>query len=181
MPRTNLSSQFDAQTIKTTGAKIVKRKTIMIITLKQLKEHGACPDQIALFKKLFGERVSVTKTVCLKYGARFNLNWAARELLSPTANKAYKEVMAPANKAYKEVMAPANKAYNEVMVPANKAYNEAMAPANKASNEAKVLAYKAYNEAMAPANKAYNEATAPAHKAYNEAMVLAFYRATKIK
>ena len=79
----------------------------MIITAKKLESLGACADQVALFRKLFGERKKVAVDLCRKHAADFDWDWAARRMLSAPAWKAYNEAAAPAWKAYDEAAAPA--------------------------------------------------------------------------
>ena len=123
----------------------------MKITLAQLKKLGACEDQVALFRNNFGEEVEATEALCVKHAQKFNWNWAANNLLSAPARRAYDEAMASAQQAYEEATAPAQRAYEEATAPARRAYDEATASAQQA-----------YEEAMASAQQAYEEATARA-------------------
>ena len=59
----------------------------MKITLSMLQKEHACSDQVALFKKLFGESVTVTRVLCLKHAADFDWDWAVDELLSSDAGE----------------------------------------------------------------------------------------------
>jgi hypothetical protein len=54
------------------------------ITYSLLKLYGACPEQLALFKKHFGVKNSVplTKAVARKFGAVFDVNWLATQILN---------------------------------------------------------------------------------------------------
>ena len=101
----------------------------MIIKLSELNQKTACPSQIALFKKLFGTEVKVTRALCLKHAGEFDWGWAAEHLLSSPARRAYKKATAPAWKAYKKATAPAWKAYKEAIATAWKAYKKAIATA----------------------------------------------------
>ena len=138
----------------------------MKITVEQLEKLNACTDQIALFKKHFGNSVIVTVNRAIAVASLFDWDWAADIFLSATAPTAYDEARAPALKAYNEARAPALKAYNEARAPALKSYEEAEAPA-----------LKAYEEVIARALKAYDEAEAPALKAYEEVIARAFAKA----
>lgn len=53
-----------------------------VITLSQLRQHGACWGQRKLFERLFGEEVTVSEEVALKHAGMFDWEWAACELLS---------------------------------------------------------------------------------------------------
>lgn len=76
------------------------------ISAKKLKELGAPKD-------LTDTDVAITRELCIKHASVFARTWASRNLLSPTAQKAYAEARAPARKAYAEADAPARKAYDE--------------------------------------------------------------------
>jgi hypothetical protein len=43
---------------------------------------GACPDQVELFKSLFGTEVELTREAVVQYGAQFDLNWIAPKIMS---------------------------------------------------------------------------------------------------
>ena len=123
----------------------------MIITAKKLESLGACANQVELFRHLFGERQKVTVDLCRKYAANFDWDWAAANLLSAPAWKAYEEAEATARKACQEAEATARKAYQEAKATAWKAYDEATAPVLKAYDETEAAAWKAYQEATAEA------------------------------
>lgn len=72
----------------------------MIITIDNLREHNACPDQIVLFEERFGKSVMVTKARCLEYSLVFGFYWAARHLLSSQAWPVYWGIKVAAQKAY---------------------------------------------------------------------------------
>jgi hypothetical protein len=83
------------------------------ITVEMLVKMGACHSQVMLFRRLFGKSVKVTLKGCVKAAQQFDWNWASRNLLTATAEKAYQEATATAWKAYQEAKAPAWKAYQE--------------------------------------------------------------------
>jgi hypothetical protein len=112
----------------------------MIITLKDLKDKGACIVQVALFEATFGDHVEVTKGLLLKWCHQFDLRWVVINYLTGERRKAYDAAVAPAWKAYDAAVAPAWKAYDAAVAPAWEAYDAAMAPA-----------WEAYDEAMAVA------------------------------
>ena len=123
----------------------------MKITYRELKNAGACADQLAEFKRRYGKSIEVTEEACAEVAQVFDWDWAAYHLLTEPARKAYRDAIAPARKAYDDAIAPARKAYDDAIAPAQKAYNDAIAPAQKA-----------YNDAIAPARKAYDDAIARA-------------------
>jgi hypothetical protein len=95
------------------GVEIMKKSRIL--HLKTLQEHGACTDQVKLFRKRFGESVRVTEALCVKVAEDFDFDWAAQHLLTPTKAWAeYKRVEAPAWAEYDRVMAPAWAEYERV-------------------------------------------------------------------
>jgi hypothetical protein len=97
------------------------------VTVKFLKAHNACPEQVKKFRRAFGDSARITKANCLR-AARLHLSveWLAGFLPAP-AQKAYGEALAPAWNAYGEALALAWNAYNEATAPARKAYYEAIA------------------------------------------------------
>ena len=103
--------------------------TSRVLTLATLREKGTCEEQVAIFRKLFGAQVEITEALCVEHARVFSWEWAAEELLSAPARKAYDEAAALADKAYREAVALADKAYDEAIAPAVKACDEAIAPA----------------------------------------------------
>ena len=85
----------------------------MKITKTLLKRKGACRIQLALFASYYPKGVVVTRELCLKHAHEFNWSWAAYNLLSAPARKAFEEATAPAREACDEVTALALKAYDE--------------------------------------------------------------------
>lgn len=84
-----------------------------VLTLATLREKGACEEQVAIFRKLFGAQVEITEARCVEHAGVFSWNWAAENLLSALADKAYREAVALEDKAYDEAAALADKAYRE--------------------------------------------------------------------
>jgi hypothetical protein len=66
-----------------------------ILELQTLVNNGACADQLALFRKMFGYSVAITPELCVSVADKFNFTWAAR-LLSSAALAEFKRVTAPA-------------------------------------------------------------------------------------
>lgn len=64
------------------------------ITLSQLRAAGACADQRAKFKELFGSSVEVTVELCVKHAADFDWGFAAEKFLSASALAEYYRVRA---------------------------------------------------------------------------------------
>jgi hypothetical protein len=80
----------------------------MKLTLSRLKDGGACQKDINKFEFLFGQEGEVTLDKCIiaeEHG--FNLDWAARNLLSGVALEAYHVAMRPAWEGYEKARAAA--------------------------------------------------------------------------
>ena len=81
----------------------------MIITTQLLRQHDACPDQLALFKETFGagpakSGVEVTPETCQRAAeAGLNFSWAAERLLTPSQRAEYERVAGPARAEYERV------------------------------------------------------------------------------
>ena len=132
----------------------------MIITAEMLRKAGVREDEVTQLTSLYGEHVDVTDAWALEHAHdRVDWGWAAVNLLSE-----------PARRAYGEAIAPAQRAYGEATESAWRVYKEAIAPAQRA-----------YGEATEPDVRAFKEAIAPARRAYREAMAVAFARALNIR
>ena len=79
-----------------------------IITREFLKSKDACQKQLEILFAEFPNGGEVTLENCLRAASLdIDFDWAAKNLLSAPALKAYEEAMAPAWKAYEEAKAPA--------------------------------------------------------------------------
>jgi hypothetical protein len=67
-------------------------KKSRILKLSTLIDLGACPDQVELFRKTFGESVRVTEKLCLSVSDKFAWTWAASYLLSAQRRVEYSRV-----------------------------------------------------------------------------------------
>ena len=88
----------------------MKSKTIKLETLIKL---DACENQVDLFRETFGESVELTEAVAKEFASKFDIHWAANNLLNEEQSKTYEEANAPLSKAYQEAVAPLWKAYEE--------------------------------------------------------------------
>ena len=77
------------------------------LTLATLKKKGACSEQVALFRKLFGKSVEITEALCAEHAKAFSWEWAAGNLLTAAACVEYRHVTAAAWAEYDRVVAPA--------------------------------------------------------------------------
>ncbi len=88
------------------------------ITLKRLKELGACADELLKFEQLFGAEVAVTEEMCVKHYQDFNFDWAADNLLRYIAWDEYERVCGPALAEYRRASDTALAEYKRVCGPA---------------------------------------------------------------
>jgi hypothetical protein len=133
------------------------------ITLAQLENANVCSVYTEKFRELFGNSTEVTVELCVRHAQDFDWNWAADNLLTATARRAYDDATATALKAHDDAMATARRAYEDAMATALEAYEDAMA-----------TALEAYEGATAPASRAYEGATAPASRVYYDALATAW-------
>ena len=125
-------------------------------------EHlsGACPEQQALFRKVFPEGAAVDEATA-RYAVRAGLDvqWLAR-LLPVAVQRAYADVAAPVRRAYVDAEASARRAYDDAMASARRAYADVAAPVRRAYVDAEASAQRAYDDATASARRAYANARA---------------------
>ena len=76
------------------------------LTIKMLKNAGACASELKRLKGLFGSSVEITEEFCIEHASECNWDWA-RRLLSPVARAEYERVRAPARAEYDRVVAAA--------------------------------------------------------------------------
>ena len=93
-------------------------RTKRLLKASRLVELGACPGQVKLFRKLWGEQVYVTVPRMFTVAYQFLWDWGAEYLLSAPAGCAYEEARAPAQRAHQEAIATAWRAYDEATAPA---------------------------------------------------------------
>jgi hypothetical protein len=119
------------------------------IFLSTLIVHGACRDQVDLFRTTFGDSVEITPNLCKQYAQSFNYTWAAQHLLSATALELYDETCATARELNEETCATAWKLYDETCATARKLNEETCATAWKLNKETCATAWKLYDETCA--------------------------------
>jgi hypothetical protein len=99
------------------------------LTLTTLKKKGACKEQVALFRKMFGRSVEITEALCVEHAAVFSWGWAAQNLLTAPAWAECERVTAPALAEYQRVRAAALTEYQRVRAAALAEYQRVTAPA----------------------------------------------------
>ena len=88
--------------------------TSRTLTLATLKKKGACKEQVALFRKMFGRSVEITEALCVEHAAVFSWGWAAENLLTAPAWAKHERVTAAALAECHRVTAPAWAEYDRV-------------------------------------------------------------------
>ena len=76
------------------------------LTIKMLKDAGACALELKRLKGLFGSSVKITEEFCVEHASECNWDWA-RRLLSPEARAEYDRVSASAWAEYGRARASA--------------------------------------------------------------------------
>ncbi len=99
-----------------------------IITKQMLIDADACPRQVDLFEKTFGDSVVVTVKRAEKVAHLFQWEWAII-LLDAQGQAEYDRATAPAWAEYKRVTAPAWAEYKRVTAPALAEYERVIATA----------------------------------------------------
>jgi hypothetical protein len=115
------------------------------ITITDLTSKGACEDQVALFREMFGESVVVTVARARTVAGLFNWEWAARNLLDGTARAEYGRVTGPARAEYERVEDLAGAEYERVRGQARAEYErvrgQAWAECERAQGQAFAAAF----------------------------------------
>ena len=83
------------------------------LTIKMLKNAGACALELKRLKDLFGSSVEITEEFCVEHASECNWDWASK-LLSPEAQAEYHRVVASARAEYDRAVAPAQAKYDRV-------------------------------------------------------------------
>ena len=118
----------------------------MKLTLRQLQDSDACPNEIEIFQELFGDEVEVTEELCVKHASKFDWGWAARALLTKEQRAAFDNVTKPAGDAFILVTEPAWCALGIATKRAQHAFDLATEPARTTFNLVSSRAFaQAYN------------------------------------
>ena len=78
----------------------------MYITVKLLKKHKACKEQVDLFAATFPNGAHVTEAACLAVADQFDFRWAADNLLPRKSKAEYKAQRALVRAEYHTKNAP---------------------------------------------------------------------------
>ena len=87
------------------------------LTIKMLKNAGACAPELKRLKGLFGSSVEITEEFCIEHASECDWDWA-RRLLSPEARAEYDRVEGAAWAECERVLAPAWAEYGRVQAAA---------------------------------------------------------------
>ena len=99
------------------------------LTIKMLKDAGACAPALKRLKALFGSSVEITEEFCVEQALVGDCDWDwASNLLSPEARAEYSRVMDAAWAECGRVTAPAQAEYHRVVAPAWAEYGRVRAP-----------------------------------------------------
>ena len=105
---------------------MIRRK----LTAEDLRAAGACTEIVAALEAEWPNGAIVTRATCRRaaeLGADFD--WAAENLLTPTAREAYKKATATGWEAYEKARATGWEAYEKARATAREAYEKATATA----------------------------------------------------
>ena len=100
-----------------------------VVTLQQLKDLGACSEQLQLFEEKFGESVVVTLELCMEFAQEFGFRWASRHLLPPKWQKEFDRVCDPARAESHRVCVAAEMEYDRVCAVARVEFRRVCDPA----------------------------------------------------
>ena len=121
-------------------------RTLHITALK-----GACAEQRALFRKLFGTSVEVTEALAVEHPASFSWTWAANKLLSAAARAEYDKARAAARAECDKVTAAARAECDKVRAPARAEYEKVTAAARAEYNKVHAAAWAECDKVRAAA------------------------------
>ena len=113
----------------------------MKISIVQLIKAKACPEQVKLFRKLFGKEAGVTLKNCEKAGkAGMSFCWAIANLF-PDKQEAWNKATAPAWETFDRAIANAQETFDKATAPAQETFNKEIAPAQETYYKATAKAF----------------------------------------
>ena len=120
------------------------------LTIKMLKNAGACAPELTRLKGLFGSSVKITEEFCVEHASECNWDWA-RRLLSLEAREEFSRVQAAAQEEYGRVLAPAREEYSRVQAAAWAEYSRVTASAREENSRVLASARAELNRVLASA------------------------------
>ncbi len=120
------------------------------ITYSLLVSKAACRPQLDLFKKHFGleESVPLTLKTVTKFGRLFDVDWAAKNFLTPKDFKEYNKFKSFSLEKYNRVYLRAAMKYEKITTPAWEKYNPDWEKYNKVTTPIWVEFNKITNAAL---------------------------------
>ena len=113
----------------------------MKITIAQLRELGACEDQILIAESVWGQEIPITKKNCLRAAQlHLDIDWVTVHFLPAPARETYEKAIATSWKAYEKATTPAWEAYEKARATAWEAHEKAVATALEAHKKAIAIA-----------------------------------------
>ena len=101
----------------------------MKLTAEQLGRAGACDATVKWFRHRFGEEVEVTEETAVRYAQEFDMDWAARHVLSKSARADYERMTKGAWEEYGQATKPAWEEWRRATQPAHEVLRHALARA----------------------------------------------------
>ena len=152
------------------GAKAVS----FTITASQLRQAGACQDQINIFQKEWPNGCEVNELSIRRIDAlHLDINWAVHCLAPPSIQQAYYAAFGGARQSYYAALGVVRQAYYAAWRSADQAYHEAILLAPPPCDAEVIrLAQHVYNDAIYSAQQTYEEAILLVEQAYNETMLI---------
>ena len=112
-----------------------------VLTLAQLIEAKACPDQVKLFKKHFKKSIEVTEELAESLAGTFDFDWASQNLLTLNTYTTYDKLTEAARKKFSEDTAPTHRAREKVWTEAWAEYRLVGDPERKQAESARQAAW----------------------------------------
>ncbi len=131
------------------------------ITYSLLKSKNACQQQLDLIETHFGKikPIPLTKKIISQFGSLFDINWAAKNLLTSADLEEYDKVTAPALEEYEKVTETAWNEYEKL----------------------KFIAWEKYIIVTVTATKEFNKVITPAWEEYEKIKDSAWEECNKVK
>ena len=131
------------------------------LTIKMLKNAGACAPELTRLKGLFGSSVKITEEFCVEHASECDWDWASK-LLSPEARVEYDRVQAAAWEEFSRVSAPAWAERDRVVASARAEYERVEHVARAEYERVWDAARAKYDRVWDAARAEYDQVAAPA-------------------
>ena len=118
------------------------------LTIKMLKDAGACASEVKRLEGLFGSSVEITEEFCVEHASVCDWEWASR-LLGPRDQAEYDRVTALARAEYDRVTTLARAECGRVMDAARAEFDCVTAPAQAEYDRVVAVAWAEYGRVLA--------------------------------